>query len=249
MRNELFVRTVSFILLSCAVGQASGGIIFSDNFTAGASPLWGNERGAWAAAGGVYDAALPLGLPNVAHSSLPFNLTDFALDIDINDLENGGVWLRSTAAPGTGYGRTGVLLVTGGASSTFSGLYWHIATDGNDTGPGINAVSSLFTPGVSDPHLRIEVVGNNYSVFVNGSSVAATTLTTGVFASGRIALYDVSNQTFDNVIVDVSNVAVPEPSTLALFGLGTVCFVSCRWWKRRRLQEGEPAANVDTALC
>ena len=97
--------------------------IFNDNFDTGASPLWGNESGSWSDSSGVYRASVPDNFPN-AHSSLPFNLTDFSVELNINDVADGGVWLRSEAAAGTTIGRTGVLLITG----VGGGLYWHNVT-------------------------------------------------------------------------------------------------------------------------
>ncbi len=43
---------------------ASGNVSFSDAFNGGASPLWGNQIGAWSAAGSVYSAATPSTVPN-----------------------------------------------------------------------------------------------------------------------------------------------------------------------------------------
>ena len=73
----------------------------------------------------------------------------------------------------------------------------------------LNEVSGLFTSGVSDPHIRVEVTGDTYAAFVNGSTTPATTLTTANFASGEFGLYDFSNQTFDNVVLFSP---VPEPT-------------------------------------
>jgi hypothetical protein len=56
--------------------------IFTDNFDSGASPLWGNDSGSWVASNGVYYVTAPDNFP-AAVSSLPFNLTDFTLDLDI----------------------------------------------------------------------------------------------------------------------------------------------------------------------
>lgn len=199
--------------------QAHADVIF-DNFDSGANALWNNDSGGWIDTGGVYRASAPDNSPN-AHSSLPFQLTDFTMELDINDVADGGVWLRSAAAPGTGIGRTGVLLVTG----VNGGLYWHNVTNGNSYGSALNSVTGLFTVEVSDPHLRIEVSGDTYSAFVNGASVASTTLNTANFSSGQVALYDNSSQTFDNV-----SVAVPEP-TGVFAGMG---LVATMLFRRRR---------------
>lgn len=195
--------------------------IFVDNFDSGASALWGNNAGAWSDAGGVYRATIPNNSPN-SHSALPFQLTDFSIELDINNVADGGVWLRSAEAPGTSIGRTGVLLVTG----VNGGLYWHNVTNGNSYGSALNAVSGLFNIGVSNPHLRIEVSGDEYAAFVDGSSVASTTLNSGSFTVGEVALYDNSPQSFDNV-----SIAVPEPSG-AVFVVGMLATALFR--NRRR---------------
>lgn len=46
---------IAAVVLSFA-HQAEAQVIFADNFDSGASLLWGNEVGAWSAAGGVYQA-------------------------------------------------------------------------------------------------------------------------------------------------------------------------------------------------
>jgi hypothetical protein len=232
-RFAVAVAALAFLTLGGA--HARAGIIFSDNFNTGASPLWGNEIGNWTASGGVYAATSPSNFPS-AHSSLPFALTDFSIDFDVNHLQDGGVWLRSAAAPGTNVGRTGVLLVTGGFGGTGTGLYWHVVTNGNSYGPGMNFVNGLFTSGVSDAHIHVEVSGDTFSAFVNGSLVPATTLTTNAFAGGRIALYDFSNQTFDNVVVATPDAAVvPEPPSVILFALAGA---GALFWGRRRGRRG-----------
>jgi hypothetical protein len=167
---------------------------FADSFTSGASPLWGDEVGNWTASGGVYFAQSPSNNP-ATYSSLPYTVADFSFDVDVNNLQDGGVWLRSSLQNGL---LNGVLLVTGGNSGTGTGLYWNIVTNNSNTG-NLNPVNGLFTPGVSNAHLHIVVAGNTYSVYVNGSTTPATTLTTNSFASGKVALYDFSPQTFDNV--------------------------------------------------
>ena len=209
-----FAQTTCTLFCLGALTSVSAAPVFFDDFNAGASILWNNEVGSWSATGGVYDSLSPSTRPN-ALSSLPFELTDFSVELDINNVSDGGIWLRSASAA-TGIGRTGVLLVTGGNTRTGTGLYWHVVT-GDSYGSNLNTVSGIFANGVSDPHLRVEAHGNTYSAYVNGSTVAATTLTNSAFSSGRVALYDFSGQTFDNV--SITSAAIPEPSHISLLAL------------------------------
>jgi len=170
-------------------------LIFADNFDNGASPLWGNEVGNWYQNQGIYDSQNPNNAP-LTYSSLPYVLKDFSIELDINNVQDGGVFLRSTD------NNNGVLLVTGGEIGTGTGFYWHIIQDGLVSGVLNPSVSGLVQPGVSNIHLKVEVVGDNYSVFLNNDPTPVTTLTTSLFSSGKVALYDFSGlQSFDNVKV------------------------------------------------
>ncbi|MEQ9408839.1 MAG: PEP-CTERM sorting domain-containing protein [Fuerstiella sp.] len=165
-------------------------------------------------------------------------LTDFAVDVDVNDLDDGGIWLRSDYNGGS---LNGVLLVTGGNGGTYDGLYWHVVTNGSvAAATGFAAQTGLQG---ADVHIRVEVIGNTYSAFLNGSAMAFTTLTDSTFSSGSVGLYDYSptsgagsprGQTFDNFQVEDLTTAVPEPSGLALFGLGAFGMIGYRRRQRRR---------------
>jgi hypothetical protein len=214
MHNRFTFGFLFFVLLFFSARSLQAGLVFSDSFDSGASPLWGNEVGDWTSTGGIYDALSPNNSP-ATYSGLPFVLTDFSVEVDVNGLLDGGIWLRSTD------NGNGVLLVTGGGASGNSGLYWHTVSGGTFSAP-LNVVSGLFSPGNEDVHLRVDVAGDIYSVFVNGSNIAATTLTTNEFASGRVGLYDFSTQTFDNVSIS----AVPEPSSIGfclISGMVALC--------------------------
>jgi hypothetical protein len=215
---------------------ARGSVLFFDDFNSGAaSAAWGNERGNWRVADGTYDATNPSNNP-LTYSGVTTltGLTDFAVDVDVLALNDGGIWLRSNFNGGN---INGVLLVTGGSGGSFNGFYWHVVQNGS-------AGSILGSRGLdglqgSNVHLRIEVIGNTYSLYLNGATTPFTTLTTTQFASGSVGLYDFSptsggtdprGQRFDNF--QVTDLSVPEPSSLVLFGSGALLLAFCR--PRRR---------------
>jgi hypothetical protein len=199
--GKIMKKMIALALLACACA-ARAEILFSDDFSSGASSLWGNEVGAWSANAGVYGATQPANMPN-AISSLPFNLTNFSVDFDINAVGDGGIFLRSTVRPGTTFGVQGVALVLkvpdGGPK-----IYWHVFTNGNDASIPLNITYTDFG---FNPHVHVEVSGATYSAFLNGSSTPATTLNTSAFPSGQVALYDFSSQTFDNFVLQVPAVS------------------------------------------
>ncbi len=219
-RGRVVLAMLAALIGSSQVTQASP--LFLDDFNLGASALWNNQSGAWSAAGGVYGSPV---VPNGAHSLLEFALTDFVLDVNVSDIEDGGIWLR--AAPSvSAIGVQGVLLVT---QEFTNSLFWHVIPDGGSWGSQINAVSTpLFAVG-GDAHLTIRVIDDVFSVFVNGNTTAATTLMTSLFTSGAVGLYANSGQNFDDVEIN----AVPEPGAIVLVASGLMGLASRRW--RRRL--------------
>jgi len=225
MKTESQRVDVRCLLAAAVVGmvpQAQSVQVFTDEFEQFPSPLWGNETGNWVGGSGVYSAQNPFA---ANHTSLPFTLTDFVVDVDINDVADGGIYLRTDAAR-----ENGVLLVTGGWGwgngdhnpPAGRALYWHTFQGGAFSGI-LNSVGGLFTPEVSDIHLRIEVIGDTYSVYLDGSPTPETTLTTSLFSSGRVGLYDYSAQTFDSVTVSVDfqgsffRVVAPTPTAILSF--------------------------------
>lgn len=239
-------KSTNLAILACSVlsaagmgaGSASAAVLFSDNFNAGANAAWGAQRGTWAAAAGVYgtgDTNTSLSYSSV--TTLPA-LTDFEVELDVNNIHNGGVWLRSSFS---GSGVSGVLLHTGNAfTSGLYGFYWHTVVNDGVSGV-LNYVPVDGLQG-SDAHLRIAVAGDDYSVFLNGASSAIATFSTNMFASGMVGLYDTFAadplQTYDNVVISDDSItpptdgaAVPEPVTLSLLCAG---FAGLAWIRRRR---------------
>ncbi len=197
--------------------------IFTDDFNSGPSPLWRNEVGAWVAGGGAYYATQPNNMPN-AYSSLPFSLTDFSVDFDVNNVWDGGIFLRMAPAPGTTFGVQGILLnlkVPDGGSR----IYWHIF-NGNTASPPLNIA---YVPYGNNAHVHIEVSGDTYSAFLNGSTTAATTLTASDFSSGQVALYDFSSQSFDNFALAV----IPEPASSGLLAAAAAALLISRRTRRQ----------------
>lgn len=174
--------------------------IFQDNFDAGASPLWSNERGNWSAADGTYGAANPTNNPPT-RTLLPFVMEDLLFETDVVGVQDGGVWLRYDPAT-----ENGVLLVTGGNLQTGRGLYWHIVRNGQYSAI-TNPSAPIFTPGQTI-RVRVVVRGDRYLAFVNDVCTPVTAITNAEFPSGRVGLYDFSPvQSFDNVLLD----AAPPP--------------------------------------
>lgn len=204
------MKALITVLGLAAVATTADAALFVDDFDSGPSSSWGNEVGNWSASGGTYSAAAPDNFPN-AHSTIPLDVDDFSLSLTINNVSDGGVWLRSSAAGGTTIGRTGILLVT--LSGQF---YFHDVVSGNSYGSSLNGAAFA---GGATTEVEIQVSGDTYSVYVNGSPTPLTSLTSANHASGRVALYSNSaSQSFDNVVL------IPEPSA-ALLALGSLGFL------------------------
>jgi len=211
---------VAFIVIGSLAGGANAQTIFTDDFTSGPDAQWGNEVGNWQEVGGEYHAQSPSTLPN-ASSSLPFVLSDFMFTADISGIDDGGLWLRSSSTADA-IGREGVLVVLVGAN-----VYFHNVSGGS-YGSILGSVAHGLGSGGSGT-VTVSAIGDDYSVFIDGSASAVTTLNTSDHTTGQIALYDNGNQSFDNVVL----ATVPEPSSALLLGLGTLGFVLGRRRKRQ----------------
>lgn len=186
---------VGAALLASAAAFAAGTIIFQDDFTAGPSPDWSNQLGAWTTQNGEYFATQPSNSPPT-YTLLPDTLRNFVIEADIKAVSDGGIWCRVDSTT-----QNGVLLVTGGNLQSGTGLYWHTITNGAYSGQ-MNQSPPQFVQG-QDIHIRVVVSGDTYQAFVNGSSTPATTLTTSAYTTGQTGLYDFASpaQRFDNVVV------------------------------------------------
>ena len=161
---------------------------FCDHFRPTASANWGNERGEWRTGKGQYDASLPGNSPLTYTDLTPYqDLTNFTVWVTVNDLNDGGVWLRSRWNGGA---INGVLLVTGGDTGTNNGFYWHVVTNGT-AGPQLQNVS---VPGIQGTNVALKIVvkGNTYKLYMNGSGAPLSTLVDSTYASGSVGLYDFS---------------------------------------------------------
>lgn len=172
---------------------------------------WGNERGNWTVSGGYYYAQNPTNSPPTYTALTSYaGLTDFTIEVDINAFQDGGIWLRSDATASNG-----VLLVTGGFSGSFNGLYWHVVNAGGYSG-FLGATAYSGTLQGEDVHLKVVVSGDTYKVFVNGSDTPLTTLVDSSFSSGYVGLYNYCGEKFDTFKLTTA----PEPVSAGLFLLG-----------------------------
>jgi len=155
--------------------------LFTDTFTPSASTQWLNEVGTWSATGGVYDAASPSSTPN-AHSLLPNALTDFAVHVTTSTTTgDGGVWLRAIDVPGTGIGVNGILYVI---QPSTGHAFFSVVQNGvpvNGTMATLTAAAHTFD---------IVVIGNVYSVYLDGAITTLSKTTNTVFTSGQVGLYE-----------------------------------------------------------
>ena len=192
------------ILVLALVGVGHAGTV-TYTFDTDPPPDWVNQVGNWYVSGGVYNAQNPANNPPT-YAYLPFTVTDFTAEFDINGAVDGGLWVHSSF--NTTYGwANGILLVTKPGT-----IYWHEVVNNTYVG----ALNPQSMPS-GDVHMKVVASGNTYEAYVNGT--LATTLVTNNFPSGLVGLYDYSSQTFDNFTITGDGV-VPLPGAILLFGSG-----------------------------
>lgn len=231
--KSTFALTIALIAGTCLADPARAGVLFTDGFNSNGtdSPPWGNQRGNWSANGGVYSAAQPSNNPLTYSSLTGFDLQDFSFQVDVNDVSDGGIWLRSDFNGGN---INGVVLVIGGQGfgsgnrgpHAGQDMYWHVSTNGN-LSTGVDLASFVFNPG-DNATIRVDVQGDTYRAYANG--VLETTLVDNTFTHGQVGLYDFySGLSFDNAVL----ATVPEPSTFAMLSLA--CTAVAAHSARRRM--------------
>lgn len=183
-RHHISRVQVTFMAALLASPPALASSTFCDTFMNANDPAWGNQDGSWAIAHRKYYATKPNNNPLTYTDLVNYQaLKNFTVGVTVNDVLDGGIWLRSQYNAGA---LNGVLLVVGGACSSDTGLYWHVVQSGN-TGNCLNVVS---VPGLKGSKAKIKVVvkGDTYTAFVNGTEV--TSLTNATYTSGSAGLYD-----------------------------------------------------------
>ena len=248
LNNRSIGMLAGMVMLATLATASNADVIFSDNFDSGASSPWSNLSGNWKASGGVYFAQQPNNSP-FTYSGLPYDLSSFSVDVDVRHLGDGGIWLRTD-----GTTSNGVLLVVGGlgygqgqrGGNAGTAIYWHVVSGGSVSN-SMGETDGVFMPG-NDYHLRVDVSGNTYRAFVNGT--LKTTLTNSLFANGKVGLYDDQPntssgggfgpaQTFDNFALSTS-APLPNPAMgLACCGVALVLWRSVR----RRFDDGATARD------
>ena len=125
---------------------------------------------------------------------------------------------------------TGVLLIFLNDALHPNALFWHEVKVNKWT--ELNTVTTFPLGNFS---LRIDVQGDLYSAYLNGSTTPATTFVSSLFASGYTGVYDhdVFNngaQSFDNFLVTAET---PLPAALPLFASGSA-LLGFLGWRRKR---------------
>lgn len=221
--KPFFSASVLAAVLASACIDARAATVFLDDFNSAPNAAWGNEYGGWSTTGGVYNAQQLDVFPATRSLVSSLTLSDFTVTVNVNNAQNGGVWLRARNTSGP-IGVEGILLTTQAGY-----LYWHAVENGS-YGPAFGGTNPSVTPIPNSYELKVEVQGGQYSAFVNGalvSTIVSGTYSSGIlvsnsFSSGLVGLYDFSTtQTFDNFKIEAQS-QVPVPAALPLFASAVI---------------------------
>jgi hypothetical protein len=144
-------------------------------------------------------------------ASLPYDLTDFTVETDIQNVSDGGLMLRSDAQM-----TNGVALAIGGMGYGTGSpgkdagrcLYWHVVVDGKYL-PLKGMAAGVVAP-ERPCHIKVVVSGSHYAAYLNDALRPATELDDSTYAHGRVALRD---------IVGASNISATRWSNFKLSGM------------------------------
>jgi hypothetical protein len=220
-----FIIFIGFVWALSPLKARASIVSFSDSFSPAASSLWSDSSGHWTTSNGQYFAQVPSNSP-VTFTGLPFDLTNFTVDVTVNSLGDGGVWLRTEGTDlVNGSPQDGILLVTGGdgygqgARGGTAGTSLNFNIVQNGVLSGAEEVDNVFTPGTTH-NLKVVVSGDTYSAFVDGSTTPTIVFTNSIYSDGDVGLYDDqpnvagggsgTPQTFS--AFSVSGTTVPEPA-------------------------------------
>ncbi len=199
-RNRLSRAGGGVMALLLSVVPASASSTFCDSFVSKHDPAWGDQDGTWTIAKHRYYATMPDNNPLTYTDLTDYqSLKNFTLNVTVNDVYDGGIWLRSQYNGGA---PNGVLFVVGGACSNYSGVYFHVVHDGS---PG-QCLDEVNVPGLQGSNAKIKLVakGHTYTAYVNGAMV--TSLTDTTYRTGSTGFYDNSTapaETFSHFCLKV----------------------------------------------
>lgn len=166
--------------------------LFTDDFGAGTGQ-WTQNSGSWSASGGTFDVPLGSNMATIAGEQYADATVSFRLKIT-DDGGNSANWagalLRKTNA-GDDYGGSGLLFYY--RNNGYVSLYKQGAGELQTYDTGV------IPSGYVD--VRIVMRGNNYKVYVNGSSTPALDVNDSSFASGYLSLRAGVGASYDNVVI------------------------------------------------